>query len=296
MFAEYGLVIIDPDDKRLKTEFLEIIKDDIVNQTNFRIVSQSIEKLQSLNIKPQVNPREINVFHLNGDRKRIEDASDDVLALSPEQYSPNVVLRPLYQQLILPNLAYVGGPGEIAYWLEYKAMFDHHGILFPVLMPRNFALLADQKTVQQLDKLNLNFMDIFKEHDLLIREYIANISGSEISLNDQAKALKELYDSISEKAAAIDPTLKSSVEAELQKSLNALKNIESKILRSEKQKQEVSINQIKKISEKLFPENTLQERYENFAPYYLKYGKSFIKELKDTFDPFEFKLLIIELN
>ena len=96
------------------------------------------------------------------------------------------------------------------------------------------------------------------------------------------------------KAIAIDPTLKASVEAELQKAVNALKNIENKLVRSEKQKQEVNINQIKKIKDKFFPEGSLHERFDNFSPYYLKYGKQFIVDLKEAFAPFEFEMMILE--
>lgn len=296
LFGEYGLVVLDADDRRLKEEFMEIIKDDISNQTNFKIVNETISQLEKAGIKPQVNPREINVFKLTEDRIRIEEANPEMLSMAPEKYSPNVVLRPLYQQMILPNIAYVGGPGEIAYWLEYKEMFDHHGITFPVLIPRNFALLTDEKTNQQLQKLGFSINDIFKDQEALIKEFISTHSESDLSLEAEQVKLAFVFAEISGKVSAIDPTLKGSVEAELQKALNALKNIESKLLRSEKQKQETSINQIKKLKERFLPEGMLQERYDNMAPYYLKYGKSFIRELKNTFEPFEYEMLIIELK
>jgi len=296
LFGAYGLVIIDPDDARLKKEFIEIIKDDISNNTNFKIVNTTIAELEKAGYKAQVNPREINVFQLGSDRVRIEEASAAVLSLPPEEYSPNVVLRPLYQQRILPNIAYVGGPGEFAYWFEYKAMFDHHGITFPVLIPRNFAMLTDEKTNQQLQKFGLAVNDLFKDIELLIKEVIARAAGSGISLKEQEDRIALLYAGISEKAALVDPTLKGTVEAELQKTLNGIKNIESRLLRSEKQKQETSISQLRKLKEKFFPEGSLQERYDNFIPYYLKYGKEMIPALKAAFKPFEYEMLIIEMN
>lgn len=302
LFGEFGLVIIDADDARLKAEFLDILKDDILNNTNYKIVSQTISELEKTGVKPQVNPREINCFYLtNEDRVRIEKNrfTSETLAVElkehPERFSPNVVLRPMYQQKILPNLAYVGGPGEIAYWLEYKAMFDHHKITFPVLIPRNFALLNDEKTNQQLQKLGFTVADIFKDTDSLLKEFVSKNSTSELSLNKEQEKLSDLFSEISAKAIAVDATLKASVEAELQKGLNSLKNIEAKLLRSEKQKQEININQIKKIKDKYFPDGSLQERFENFSPYYLKYGKHFISELKETFDPLAFELLILEI-
>lgn len=294
LFGKYGLLILDADDARLKSEFMAIIKDDISNATNYKIVSESIRKLNALGYDAQVNPREINVFKMSGhERTRIEQPNAETLNLKPEEYSPNVVLRPLYQQMILPNLAYIGGPGELAYWLEYKAMFDHHHVNFPVLIPRNFALLSDERSEQQLQKLGFKTDDIFKDTDTLTKEFISRNAGSELSLKDQEIKLASVFNEISGKATAVDPTLKGNVEAELQKALNALKNIESKLVRSEKQKQETSINQIKKLKDKFFPEGTLQERYDNFAPYYLKAGSALIGDLKEAFDPFDFELLVL---
>ncbi len=297
LFGAYGLIVLDADDARLKMEFMEVMKDDIRNNTNYKLVSESIKQLNALGYDAQVNPREINVFKLtNTERTRIEKADDASLNLKPEEYSPNVVLRPLYQQMILPNLAYIGGPGELAYWLEYKTMFDYYGVAFPVLMPRNFALLTDEKTNQQIQKLGFETEAIFKDADTLIKEFVNKNASAELSLKEQEDKLTAVYAEISAKAAAVDVTLKGSVESELQKAVNALKNIEGKLVRSEKQKQETSINQVKKLKDKFFPEGTLQERYDNVGPYYLKSGKQLIPELKETFDPFDFRMMIATMN
>ncbi|CAN5364690.1 bacillithiol biosynthesis cysteine-adding enzyme BshC [soil metagenome] len=296
LFAEYGLVILDAADARLKAEFVDIIKDDISNNTNFKIVNQTIADLEKIGHKSQVNPREINVFKLSeNSRVRIESTSAEVLSYKAEEYSPNVVLRPMYQQKILPNLAYVGGPGEIAYWLEYKSMFEYHKISFPVLMPRNFALLSDEKAEQQIQKLGLSKIDLFKDIDALTKEFVSKNASGDVSLKEQEDKLTLMFKELAEKVNAVDVTLKASVEAELQKALGSLKNIESKLIKSEKQKQETSINQIKKLKDKFLPEGILQERHDNFAPYYLKAGKNLIADLKGAFDPFEFKMIVLEM-
>ncbi len=322
IFAEYGLVTLDGNDARLKCEISDIIKDDIFNNTNYKLVNQTISEFDKNGLKVQVNPREINCFYMIDNlRERIEhvynssleDDKRDVynvlntsisftketmineLKLSPERFSPNVVLRPVYQQKILPNLAYIGGPGEIAYWLEFKEMFDHHKINFPVLIPRNFAMLTDEKSNSQIQKLGFTITDLFKDTELLTKEFVSKNAGSELSLTLQKDELTNVFADISIKATAVDITLKGSVEAELQKVLNAVKNIESKLVRSEKQKQETSINQIKKLKNKFFPEGSLQERYDNLAPYYLISGKQLIADLKEQFDPLDFKLLILTI-
>ncbi len=313
LFKEYGLLILDADQKELKQEFTLFIKDDILNNTNHQLVQQSIDQLVSLGYSAQVNPREINFFYSKEHiRERIENDGDvfqvlntDIrftkeqliteIELHPEHFSPNVVLRPLYQQYILPNLAYIGGPGEIAYWLEYLQMFNHHRITFPVLMPRNFALISDERTAQTIQKLGFTVTDFFEDADVLSKRFVTIQSDGKLSLDQEQGQIAAAFDDVLTKAVAVDQTLKGTVEAEMQKALNSLKNIEAKVIRAEKQKQETSINQIKKIKSKFFPEDSLQERYENFAPFYVKHGKAFISQLKDSFDPFELKMLILEL-
>lgn len=323
LFASYGLVIIDGNDVRLKSEFSEIIKDDIINHSNYKLVNQTIAEFEEKGFKAQVNPREINCFYMIDNlRERIEQVHDltleegrrDVFKVlntaivftknellnelknHPERFSPNVVLRPVYQQKLLPNLAYIGGPGEIAYWLEYKKMFEYHNINFPVLVPRNFAVLTDDRTNLQMQKFGFTMIDIFKNIDLIIKEFVNKNASINLSLKDQEEKISAVYTEILEKAVSVDSTLKGSVEAELQKSLNALKNIESKLVRSEKQKQEIKISQVKKLKDKFFPEGKLQERYENMTPYYLKSGEQLIFDLKETFDPLEFKLSILTIK
>jgi len=312
LFSQYGLVILNADDYLLKNELGKILKDDIFNNTNHKLVSASIAELEKTGIKPQVTPREINVFYMKEHiRERIEKEGntykvlntditftknelDEEIDLQCDRFSPNVVLRPLYQQKILPNIAYVGGPGEIAYWLEYKAMFDYHKINFPILIPRNFALISDEKTEQQIQKLGISKTDLFKDIDVLIKEFVSKNASAVISLKEQEDKLTVIFRELAEKVSAVDTTLKATVEAELQKTLGSLKNMEHKLLKSEKQKQETNINQIKKLKNKFLPEGILQERYDNFAPYYLKSGKNWIADLKEAFNPFEFKVLILE--
>lgn len=311
LFSTYGLVIIDGDDAQLKSTFTSIIEDDLLNQTNHKLVNDTIAELEKMNIKAQVNPRPINSFYMiDHIRERIElnegiykvlntdiaftkDKLIEELKNHPERFSPNVVLRPLYQQKILPNLAYVGGPGELAYWLEYKPMFDQHHVLFPVLIPRNFALLLDEKTEQQFTKAGFTTADLFKDTETLIKELVTKNTTSQLSLAEQQAKLAAVFAEVAAAASAVDSTLKAAVEAEFQKANNALKNIESKIMRSEKQKQETGINQVKKIKEKFFPGEGLQERYDNFIPYYLKQGDDLIRDLKQAFDPFTYELLIL---
>ena len=180
LFGHEGLLVIDGDDAGLKAEFREIMADDLLNHSAHRKAEAATEALSSLGYKPQIFPREVNLFYLEtGRRERIvrhdrgyslagsdgpvwtEQELLSELDRYPERFSPNVVLRPLYQEKILPNLAYIGGPAEVAYWLQLKPAFDHFGLPFPVLLPRNFALIVSGMLAAKLDRFGLQPSDLF---------------------------------------------------------------------------------------------------------------------------------------
>jgi len=309
LFGKYGLVIVDPDNVELKKLFLPVITDDLTKQSSFAHVTESDKQLAKLGIEPQIHAREINLFYVNEKgRNRIEKQGENyhvvnggatftkeqILAEAqqhPDRLSPNVVLRPMYQQIILPNIAYIGGPAEVAYWLQLKASFDYHKAQFPVLMPRNFAMIIDKGTATKMDKLKLDSKSIFKGADELVKGFV--IENNNVEFESEKEKLKQVYDGISRKIKTIDPTLTSLAEAELQKQYNALKGIETKLIRAQKQKDETSVNQIRKIKEKLFPDGSLQERHDSFIPYYLQYGSEFFEVLKKEFNPLEYTMVVI---
>lgn len=311
LFGEYGIVILDGNNAALKHLFKEEFKKDIFENTSHKLVSETITELQK-KYSAQVTPRDINVFYKEtGLRERIEqngerynvlntnisfskEELENIIQTSPQKLSPNVVLRPLYQQKILPNIAYVGGPGELAYWLEYKTMFEAYNIHLPILMPRNFVMLLDKNTQNKLQKLNLTINNSFKDGEELVKQFIKT-QHNDINLEEAKKQLAAIYVSINETVNDIDKTLIGSTEAEKQKAINGLSAIEQKINRALKQKSETDVNQIWSIKEKLFPKGTPQERYDNFSMYYTKYGKEFIANVMSqlTYDLENFEYTIL---
>ncbi len=303
LFGEYGLVTIDGNDKQFKQQFKEEFKKDIFDHAQFETVSASIKELEKSGYSAQVNPRNINCFYIEeGLRSRIEKVGEtfnlvgtkrsftkkeleNIIEHSPEKISPNVVLRPLYQQVILPNLAYVGGPGELAYWLEFKNMFDASGVLFPVLMPRNFNTMVDKQTASKIGKLNFSVKDFYKPEQALIKELQVK-KDSVFDLSPEKESISEFYSKILQRASATDKTLSGSVSAELQRALNGFERIVGKTNRAIRRKYETEINQLSGIKQHLFPKNVPQERYENFSSFYLSYGKAFLDEIKEKTDPF----------
>ncbi len=311
LFGDYGLITLDGNDKTLKELFKKEFKTDIFKNTSFEIVSETINQLKE-NYSAQVSPRLINVFYTEPNiRERIEkqqeryqvlntdiifskDELETMIDVNPEKLSPNVVLRPLYQQKILPNIAYVGGPGELAYWLEYKKMFEAYNITFPILMPRHFAMIIDKGTQNKIKKLNLETESIFTDGEDLVKAFIRT-EHADVNLNNFNSSLNDMFNSITELVSTIDKSLIGSVEAEKQKALNGILVLNQKINKALKQKSETDINQIWTIKSKLFPNNMPQERYDNFSMYYTKYGKAFIENLVEdltyNLDSFEYKVL-----
>jgi bacillithiol biosynthesis cysteine-adding enzyme BshC len=309
LFGEYGLVIVDGNDKKFKHQFKEYFKKDIFENSPAELVGDNVRKLEQLGYQAQVNPRPINCFYIEaGLRTRIEKAGDvynlvgtktsftkkeleTIIETSPEKVSPNVLLRPLYQQCILPNLAYIGGPGELAYWLEFKKMFDASKTVFPILIPRNFVTVIEKSSLSKIAKLNFSEQDIFKPEQELIKELLAK-TGSVFGTEQENKVLSAFYADLLGKTKSIDATLEGSVSAELKRTLNGMERITRKANKALRRKSETSINQIKSVKHQLFPNNVPQERYENFSSFYLSYGKTFFSELKDKTDPFLLKQFV----
>jgi len=191
-------------------------------------------------------------------------------------------------------LQWSGGGAELAYWLQLKSVFDHYKINYPILILRNSVLVIDKNTNARLNKLEIQSVQLFNETDRLIKSYLKRTSEIVFSLDLEKKKITGVFKDVILKAEKTDNSLKAAVEAELQKQLKGLATIESKLLRAEKKKQETNVNQIKKIKEKLFPGGVLQERHDNLIPYYLKYGKEFIAELKRELNPFKSSFIILE--
>jgi bacillithiol biosynthesis cysteine-adding enzyme BshC len=310
LFGEYGLVVLDPDNHDQKSLFKSAMKADIIDNSQAPEVLRTSEELQALGYKTQINPREINFFYVEEQlRSRIEKAGDSYQVVDtdisfnldemrglidekPECLSPNVVLRPLYQETILPNLAYVGGPSELIYWLQLKGVFDKMGISFPILMPRNFGLVVPAHVERKRARTEIPIESFFEGADNLVETVVKEESENVLSLDTYQDQLEALFSEIKEKAGAIDQTLVAHVDAQRQRGNNALSNIEKKFLRAEKRNHDTLTNQIESVYYELFPGGGLQERHDNFLNFYQS-DPSFINRLMEYFDPFDYRFNIL---
>jgi bacillithiol biosynthesis cysteine-adding enzyme BshC len=311
LFGNYGLVIIDADDHRFKKEFAPVMERDIIGQNSFKNINATNDKLGKLGVHVQVNPREINFFYLmDGLRERLvfEDNRYKVLNSEigfseaelkneinkyPERFSPNVVMRPLYQECILPNIAYIGGGAEIVYWLELKSNFDYYKVGFPILILRNSGLLIGKELAAKIKKMNLGIADLFKGVDTIKSNWVKKHSQHTLNLEAEIVELSAVFDKIKQRAQKIDNTLVSSTEAILARLKHAIGNLEKKLVKAEKQNYQTRLAQVEYIKHDLFPKDSLQERTENFGLFYVKWGQNFIAELVKNFDPLAFKFTVL---
>ncbi len=303
LFERYGLVIINADDRRLKNQFAPIIANDILNQDSAHLTEKTNEALIEQGYKIQVNGREINFFYLVDNlRERIVEkdgiyrvnhtdisfSKDELkreIESNPERFSPNVIMRPLYQEVILPNIAYIGGGAEVSYWMQLKSNFDFYKIDFPVLLLRNSALVIDQRSADNLKRLGFTLEDAFLPTAVLQTMWVKKNSLSKLNLDKEKKAIQSIFEQLETDAEEIDKTLGISTESAKVKTNRLLVNLEKKLLRAEKRKHEISLTQIENVKNRLFPSGTLQERVMNIAPMYVNYGEDFLSSCIENFQP-----------
>ena len=296
LYGSFGLVVLIPDHRLLKAQMQHVFADDLFTNKPAVIVKETSEKL-SEHYSAQAFPREVNLFYLKDDiRERIEKKEErffvlntsisfseaelkQELKLHPERFSPNVILRGMYQETILPNLVFVGGGGELAYWLQLKDLFTAYNVSYPVLVLRNSFLVIENKWKKKIEQLELSITDIFQPQDELMNRIVKEKSENPVSLNGNFEKASELFEHIKVQALRVDTTLSRHVAAIEARSLKALQELEKKMLRAEKRKYADLQKQLEKLKAALFPNNGLQERVENFSLFYAKWGKGFIEDL-----------------
>ena len=312
LFKDYGLVILDGDDLALKKMLSPIVKDELENETSFHTVSETILALEK-NYKVQVNPRAINLFYLSeNSRERIlfengiykinntniTFSKEEILREvdeNPLAFSPNVIVRPLYQEVVLPNLCYIGGGGEIAYWLELKSYFEKVAVPFPILLLRNSVQIVSEKQQKKLTSLKISHQELFlKQQDLLSKKVLEN-TDIDLDFNLKIESLQKQFTELKEVAKKTDVSFVGAVNAQEKKQIKGLENLQRRLLRAEKRRQKELVDRITDLQRQLLPNQSLEERQRNFSDYYLAYGTPFLVTLKKVLKPLAHQFTILEL-
>lgn len=296
LFGAFGLVVLLPDQPSLKALFAPVIAKELTTQFSQKTVSVTIDQLQQ-HYKVQAAGRPINLFYLIDDkRERIEwqNGQYEVAALGltfsesailqelanhPERFSPNVILRGAYQETILPNIIFIGGGGELAYWLELKSVFEAAGVAYPMLMLRNSFAILTPKLVQKQNNLQINDLDLFLPEHQLINQYVNNHTAHQLDLTNELASAAAFYEQLAIRANTVDQSLNDHVQALGTKAIKKIQALETKIRRAEKAKFSTATHQIHLLKQGLFPNNSLQERQDNFALLYAQYGPALIEQI-----------------
>ncbi len=313
LFYHQGLVIIDGNDKEFKKCFIPYAEKELTENLSYKKVSETTERLTDLGFSEQVHPREINLFYLKKNmRERIIEregrfyvnetelsfSKDEILKElheNPERFSPNALLRPLYQEEILPNLCYIGGGGELAYWFQLKDYFNKVEVPFPILLLRNSALFVPKMVSEKLQKLNVKIEDLFLSQHGLMTKHTNEISKIDIDFSQQKEFLKQQFRDLYELAKQTDASFLGAVGAQEKKQLNGLENLEKRLLKAQKRNLSEELERVKKIQNQLFPNQSLQERHLNFSEFYLEYGEGLLEILKEKLDPLDENFSVLEI-
>lgn len=312
LFSEFGLLIIDGDSRELKEQVREIFKDELLN---FSLQKNSKEKVDFLTEKygkVQVNPREINLFYLSETRDRIDFDGEKYnvvdtnrkftreeilqeLESYPERFSPNALMRPVYQEKVLPNLAYIGGNAEIMYWLELKDYFTAVQIPFPVLIPRNSMLFIKEKTVGKIEKLDLSIEDFFGSFTSITNQKILKDSSVLSLLEEKEILLEKSFSELKTIAETTERSFGNMVKAEEVRQLKSFRRMKKRLLHAEKIKQSELLERLENLFLDVHPSKTWQERVYNFSVFFSDYGYSWLENCWEEMVVQESKLIIVAI-
>jgi bacillithiol synthase len=311
LFGKYGLVVVDGDSPILKREFSTVMEKELMHQFSFQAVSTTNEALKKENIKLQVTPREVNLFYIEnqlrsriipqkkgflieGKGKYTQAEILEELKSNPASFSPNVVLRPLYQESVLPNLCYLGGGGEMTYWLQLKGAFEAVNCQFPLVQVRNSLLLVDSTSIRKMEKLGLTIQDIFLDLETMRKKFFQSRETETSNFDKMDRAFSHLKKELLDHANILHPSYSSFTEAEIKHLEKKILHIKTKFLKFEKEKYRLSLTQLEHLKNKLFPAGQLQERSINFFSLCAD-GKVFshLQTLYHAIQPFGNDLIVI---
>lgn len=310
LYGHCGVIAIDANQKELKELFRPIVELDVMSSKFFQPVLDSSKFLQDAGYKTQVSAREVNFFYINqGVRERIDKTSEgfilqlsgrkfspqemnELLQKEIENFSPNVIMRPLFQEFILPNIAYVGGPAEVNYWLQLKQAFERAKVFFPTVLLRYSAVIFKQKWLDKMELLGLKPEDLLKEKDLLVANWLLSRNVDELDVSIIIADLQRIYNNLLLKTNDIDKTLAGTIESEKVKSISGIENIRQKMLKAIKTKESQALLAVNKLFDNIHPEGNFQERRINILEF--AQTKSDINDLIEGLNSNNFSIKLLK--
>ena len=313
-FDEYGLIIFDPQEIEVKRLLKPIFKKEI---TDFRLHTEKLVHLSATLEElyhAQVKVKPVNLFlTYDGGRHSIEPVDNEfrlrrkrksftydqlveLLENEPEKFSPNVLLRPICQDFLLPTAFYIGGPSEISYFAQIKPLYEFYDIVQPIIYPRSSATILESTIENVLEKHSVQINDIFIDVENIKKKIINSVAESSIDamFDGLTNQVESAFDQLKEKLIDLDKTIADSSNRYRDKIFSSINELKSKAEKAQQKKYEVTLRQIDRAAINLFPNSNLQERELNFVYYVNKYGDEFIKKIFDELQINKFEHQVIE--
>jgi len=304
LFADEGLVLMNPDDERLKALtrplFRRELEDPATPAARVEAISQA---LRDRGYHAQVRARPTNLFWLDEDGRHPIDQGDDGrftlrhtdrsfsqaelldrLETEPARFSPNVVLRPLMQDWLLPTAAYVAGPGEVSYFAQYGDVYDWAGLDMPLIHPRASVSLVEGKVQKVLDKYDLSVCQFRAQLDALFQDVVVESMEVDIDavFQEATTEMHKALNALKPEVEAVDQTLTSSAEATRAAIVEEMNDLKQRTVRAEKRHRDDVRAQLEKAQVNLRPQGALQERTINVLYYLNKYSLDLLDDLRAT--------------
>lgn len=307
LFGDEGLVVLDADAPALKQLFIPTLLAEAVEGQSYPLLQAQAQKLEALGYKAQLAPREINLFYLtnemrqrlmkisgntwglaDGDKTWTEAQLRDEIQAQPERFSPNAALRPVYQEAILPNLCYVGGWGEIAYWLELLPAFDLYKTFYPLVLPRASALLITQAQQEQMALMGLGLLDLMLP-EVALREKMILRHWNNAALADAFYDIDIQLSLISQSVAPLDAGQGRNVLGQQARFRRFYARLQKKLIRRLAQNHPEWVLPVLALKNAIQPDGTVQERTLNWAAFAPSNPHAFVKQLITHLDPLDWK-------
>jgi bacillithiol biosynthesis cysteine-adding enzyme BshC len=301
LFEDEGLVFINPDDARLKALSRPLFRHELEDpETPAARIDAISQALRDRGYHAQVTARPTNLFWLGDDHRRAIDLGDDGtfhlrgtdrtfsrtelldrLDTEPERFSPNVVLRPLMQDHLLPTAAYVAGPGEVSYFAQYGDVYEWAGLDRPLIHPRASVSLVEGKVQKVLDKYDLSVADFSDTLETLFQDVVVDTMEVDVDavFSEAMPQLHQTINALKPEVEAVDRTLGSSAEATRAAIVDEMEALKQKVVRAEKRQQDEVRAQLEKAHVNLRPNGHLQERTITVLYYLNKYSPGLLDEL-----------------
>ncbi|MFN0158229.1 MAG: bacillithiol biosynthesis cysteine-adding enzyme BshC [Bacteroidota bacterium] len=315
LFSEYGLVFISSNHPSLKKTLSPLFVREINEfpSTSQTVIAQSAELEQ--NYHAQLKAKSVNLFMFHkGGRYAIEPrehdfslrgtrhffGKDELLKIAtetPELLSANVVLRPLAQDTLLPTVAYVAGPSEVAYSAQLKPVYEHFGVVQPIVYPRASASFVEERVVRVLEKYQLDLEALFEDGEQVkakVLEQIEEIKLDKI-FGDTTRLVHDALHELRFGVKEVDPTLTSTLDNVQSKFDGNLGVLKEKSLAAQKRRNEAAMRQIDRAIGSLLPNGSLQERELSILYFMNKYGPELPRWLMGEVDITGFKHQILSL-